>query len=771
MFLNKNHDKLSTIFEALDKGQKMTALQQFVSKETGIPQNKVEAVLRLFAEEATVPFIARYRKEATGGLSETEIINIRDQAARIQVLEKRKEAVIKSLKEQEKLTPDLEKAVSEASSLASLEDLYLPFRPKRKTRASAARDKGLSPLADLIRNADIDFDVSAEAENYINPEKEVSSAEEALAGARDILAEEISETAEVRTALRRLFTERGFLSSRVVKGKEEEGKTYRDYFSYREPALKAPSHRVLAVLRGKTEGVLAVHALPEEQEALSLLRKTAVPQRMLRRSGGIQEEPISFRTEDGGAVTSGVLNSKALNSKVPASAWGQFFLALEDSYSRLISPSLEKELLNAAKERAEETALSIFAGNLREVLLSPPLGGKRVLAVDPGQRTGCKLVCLDAQGKLLETGLIHLFKGEDASAGAGKTVRALAEKYGIEAVAVGNGTGGRETLSFFINAALPGNPAVVMVNESGASVYSASPAAREEFPNLDLTYRGAVSIGRRLQDPLAELVKVDPKSIGVGQYQHDVDQKRLKLALDDVVVSCVNSVGVDVNRASRELLGYVSGLTEKTAREIILRRDSLGPLSSREDLLKISGFGTKTFQQAAGFLRVKGGTNPLDGSAVHPERYALVEKMAADIGAGVSDLLAEEGLRKRIDVSRYVSQDTGLPTLMDIITELEKPGRDPRTDFEVFNYTDGIDDIRKLEKGMRLPGLVTNVTAFGAFVDIGVHQDGLVHISRMAKEFVRDPSQIVKTGQRVMVSVIDVDLDRGRISLSMLEED
>ncbi|MBN2048893.1 MAG: RNA-binding transcriptional accessory protein [Spirochaetales bacterium] len=712
----------------------MQNLEQTLAQTTGFTESQITAVLNLFSEGATVPFIARYRKEATGGMSETDIITLRDTADKITALEKRREAVLKSLQDQEKLTPALEKSVRAAESLAVLEDLYLPYRPKRKTRGSVARERGLQGLAELLRLAESRLQPETEAGRFLNPEKGVHTPEDALAGARDILAEEINESTPVRSAVRDLFFRRGVLSSKVIKAKAEEGKTYRDYFAYSQPAEKAPSHRVLAVLRGQKEGFLTVHAQPEEEEALRLLTRLVFP------PGG------------GGA------------------AGEQLRLSIADGYKRLLAPSLEHELLTSLKERADEDALTVFASNLREILLAAPLGEKSVLAVDPGQRTGCKITCLDAQGKLVEKGIIYLFQGEKARKEAAEILTSLVEKHAIQALAVGNGTGGRETMDFLRAIDLPGNPIITLVNESGASVYSASETARREFPDLDLTYRGAVSIGRRLQDPLAELVKIDPKSIGVGQYQHDVDQKKLKAALDDVVISCVNAVGVDVNQASVELLRYVSGLTEKLAHQIVARREERGRYARREVLKDLPGLGEKTFEQAAGFLRIRGGDNPLDESAVHPERYELVECMARDAGTTTVELMKQPQLVDKLDPRRYVSHEVGLPTIRDILAELKKPGRDPRTDFQVFHYTEGIDEIGKLKAGMRLPGVVTNVTAFGAFVDLGVHQDGLVHISKMSKSFVRDPSTIARPGMKVQVTVLEVDQDRKRISLSMVED-
>jgi len=702
-----------------------------IAGELGLPEHRVRAAVELLGEGATVPFIARYRKEATGSLDEMEIAAIRDRLAQLDALDKRRATVLKSLQEQEKLTEELRKAVLEAGSLSELEDLYLPFRPKRRTRATVARERGLEPLADLIFAQNGSTDPAAEAERFVDPDRQVVCADDALAGARDIVAERINENAGARARLRELFAGRGTTRARVVPGKEGEGIRYRDYYDWEEPVAVAPSHRVLAVLRGEKEGFLTLHIAPLETEALSIL------------------ESLFVRGDS------------------PASR--QVAAAAADGYKRLLAPSLETEARQLSKERADREAIRVFADNLRHLLMAPPLGARNVLAVDPGFRTGCKVVCLDPQGKLIHHETVYPHTGERASAKAAERLRDLVAGFGIEAVAIGNGTAGRETEAFVRGLGLPTAVQIIMVAESGASVYSASAVAREEFPDHDVTVRGSVSIGRRLKDPLAELVKIDPKSIGVGQYQHDVDQSELKKSLDDVVMSCVNAVGVEVNTASPHLLTYVSGLGPQLARSVVAHRDQNGPFRSRNELKKVPRLGPKAFQQAAGFLRVRGSENPLDASAVHPESYHIVEAMARDLGCSVTDLMRDADLRKRIDPARYVTAHVGIPTLLDILSELAKPGRDPRATFESFSFAQGVEKPEDLRAGMRLPGIVTNVTAFGAFVDIGVHRDGLVHVSELSDCFVKDPRQVVRVQQRVTVTVLDVDLERGRISLSMKE--
>ena len=701
-----------------------------IAADLNVRGEQVRAAARLLDDEATVPFIARYRKEVTGGLDEVAIITIRDQLESLRALDKRREAILKSLEEQGKLTDELKEKVSSAETMAILEDIYLPYRPKRRTRGTIAKEKGLEPLAvKIFTQADMDIEV--EAASFVNPEKGVETAEDALAGARDIIAEWINEKADLRAELRELFAGKATIKSRVIKGKEEEGIKYKDYYEWEEPAATAPSHRILAIRRGADEGYLTFHILPDEEAALFLMERRCV--------------------------------------KNSSPAAEQVRLAARDSYKRLLSLSMETEMRVHYKKRADDEAIKVFAENLRELLLASPLGQKAVLGIDPGYRTGCKVVCLDPQGKLLHNETIFPIEPFHRKEEAAKIVKKLVEVHRIEAIAVGNGTGGRETETFCKGIDFSRPVTLVMVNESGASVYSASEVAREEFPDYDVTVRGAVSIGRRLMDPLAELVKIDPKSIGVGQYQHDVDQKALKTSVDDVVSSCVNAVGVEINTASKELLKYVSGLSERLAGSVIKYRNEHGAFPSRKDLMGVSGMGPKTFQQAAGFLRIRGAENPLDASAVHPESYGVVETMAGDLGCTVADLMSNADIRKKITLQNYITDTVGMPTLTDIMEELAKPGRDPRRHFELFSFTEGVNAITDLEVGMRLPGVVTNVTAFGAFVDIGVHQDGLVHLSEMADRFVKNPHDVVKVNQKVTVTVLAVDEQRKRIALSMRE--
>ncbi|MRR15522.1 MAG: RNA-binding transcriptional accessory protein [Deltaproteobacteria bacterium] len=699
-----------------------------IAGELNIDAGQVAAAAAMLAEGATVPFIARYRKEVTGSLDEVAVTAIRDRLAQLEELETRRTAVLKSLTERNLLTPELEAKVAAAESLSVLEDIYLPFRPKRRTRATIAREKGLEELAAKIFAGE-DGDVALWAASFISEEKGAATADEALAGARDIIAEWVNEDAGARAKMRDLFWNKGVIRSRVLPDKLEAGIKYKDYYDWEEPVARAPSHRVLAMRRGEREEFLTVSMTPPEEEAKRIL-----------------EDLFVHGANDAAA---------------------QVKLAVQDSYKRLLSLSMETETRMESKKRADETAIRVFADNLRQLLLAPPLGQKAVLAIDPGFRTGCKTVCLDAQGKLMHYETIFPLTSGKGSEDAGRTVKTLCEKFQIEAIAVGNGTAGRETEAFLRSLALPKEVVVVMVNESGASIYSASEAARSEFPDHDITVRGAVSIGRRLMDPLAELVKIEPKAIGVGQYQHDVDQGLLQQCLDDVVVSSVNAVGVEVNTASVQLLSYVSGLGPALAQNIVRHRDENGPFATREALKKVQRLGAKAFEQAAGFLRIRGSVNPLDASAVHPERYALVEKMAADQGCTVPDLMADEARRRKIVLTDYVTETIGLPTLQDIMAELAKPGRDPRRRFENVVFAEGIDKITDLVPGMKLAGIVTNITAFGAFVDIGVHQDGLVHLSEMADRFVKTPADVVKVGQKVEVTALAVDVPRKRISLSM----
>ncbi len=699
-----------------------------IAEELHLIPKQVQATADLLNGGATIPFIARYRKEATGSLDEVVITAIRDRLNQLVELDNRREAILRSLEERGQLNDELKEKILIAETLVVLEDLYLPYRPKRRTRATIAKEKGLEPLAQLIF-AQGDIDPLAEASSFIDHEKGVDSVEDALAGARDIIAEWVNEDQTARARMRDFYTSHAVFKSKVIQEKATEGMKYKDYFDWEEPVSSAPSHRILAMRRGEKEGVLTLRVVPPEEEALILL------------------EPLFVKGEG------------------PASE--QVRMAVHDSYKRLLSSSMETEIRLSTKKRADEEAIKIFAENLRQLLLAPPLGQKNVLAIDPGFRTGCKLVCLDCQGKLLHHETIYPLQSEKLASDASIRIRELCERFGIEAIAVGNGTGGRETEFFIRGLGLPATIRVMMVNESGASVYSASEVAREEFPDQDVTVRGAVSIGRRLMDPLAELVKIDPKSIGVGQYQHDVDQGALRSSLDDVVISCVNRVGVEVNTASKQLLMYVSGLGPQLAKGIVEYRNEHGPFKSREALKKVPRLGPKAFEQAAGFLRIRDGENPLDRSAVHPESYPIVDAMARDLDCSVIDLMRDENLRQRIDLNRYVSDKVGLPTLNDILAELSKPGRDPRDQFETFHFTEGIEKLEDVKPGMKLPGFVTNITAFGVFVDIGVHQDGLVHISELSNRFVKNPSEVVKVHQKVMVTVLDVDLERKRISLSM----
>ena len=702
-----------------------------IAKELEIKPLQVKATASLIEEGATVPFIARYRKEATGSLDEVAVAAIRDRLEQLDDLDRRREAILKSLEERGLLSDELKVKLEQAGSVTVLEDVYLPFRPKRRTKATIAKEKGLEPLAAVIFKQE-EMDLEGVAASFIDAEKGVASLEEALAGARDIIAEWVSEDQKGRVMLRELYWAKGVIRSKVIRGKEEEGIKYKDYYEWEEPVSKAPAHRVLAIRRGESEGVLIHRVLPLEDEAVSMLE--------------------SIFVKDG--------------QKQKASE--QVKMAVHDSYKRLLGASIEGEVRLAVKKRADEEAIRVFAGNSRQLLLAPPLGRKTVLAIDPGFRTGCKVVCLDRQGKLLHNDTIFPHFGEKGASEAGEKLKKLCERFGIEAIAIGNGTAGRETESFVKGVSgLPAGINVVMVNESGASIYSASETAREEFPDYDVTVRGSVSIGRRLMDPLAELVKIDAKSIGVGQYQHDVDQTALKKGLDDVVISCVNGVGVEVNTASRQLLTYVSGLGPRLAKAIVEYRDENGPFVSREGLKKVPRLGPKAFEQAAGFLRIQDGENPLDRSAVHPESYQIIYSMARDIGCEAEDLIRDGALRRKIDLSNYMSDKIGMPTLNDIMAELARPGRDPRQQFEAFEFDRNINKIEDVLPGMKLPGIVTNITAFGVFVDIGVHQDGLVHISELSDRFVKDPAQVVKVHQKVTVTVLELDILRRRISLSM----
>lgn len=709
-----------------------TSLLIKIAAELNVDVKQVRATVELLDEGATVPFISRYRKEVTGSLDEVQVITIKQEIERLRQLEQRRESILKSIEGQGKLTPELAEKINAAETLSTLEDLYLPYKPKRRTKATMAREKGLEPLALLILEQECQ-DLFPEAIKYVNKELGVEHPDDALQGARDIIAEMISEDATAREGMRVLFKRSSVIKSRVIRGKEEEGQKFEDYFEWEEPLMSCPSHRMLAMRRGEKEDVLILDIVIDDETAHEQLKK----------------QFVKARNECGEQVA----------------------LAIEDGYKRLLQPGIEAEMRMLTKQSADEKAIQVFADNLRELLLASPLGQKSILAIDPGFRTGCKVVALNAQGKLLEDTVIYPHEPQRRVVESQHVVLALCAKYELEAIAIGNGTASRETEQFIRGIeVLPKTIPVIMVSEAGASIYSASDVAREEFPDYDLTVRGAVSIGRRLADPLAELVKLDPKSIGVGQYQHDVDQTALKHKLDDVVMSCVNGVGVELNTASRQLLSYVSGIGETLAKNIVEYRNEHGAFKSRKELLKVSRMGDKVFEQCSGFLRIRDGIHPLDKSAVHPESYHIVEKMAADLNCSIDDLIRDKELRKKINLSAYTTDTIGLPTLKDIIAELEKPGRDPRKSFEVFSFDDSVHSIEDLREGMRLPGIVTNVTNFGAFVDIGVHQDGLVHISQLSDSFVDDPNTVVKVGQQVWVNVTECDVKRKRIALSMKGE-
>jgi len=697
-----------------------------LATELQLNRSNVAATIDLLDNGSTVPFISRYRKEATGSLDEVAVTSIRDRLAQLRELDKRRLTVLSTIKEQGKLTEELQEKILAAKTMAILEDIYLPFKPKRRTRATVAKEKGLEPLAQIIFEQK-GVDVNVEAAKYLNDA--VPTIEDALAGARDIIAEWINENANARNKLRVLYQNQGIIFSRVIRGKEAEGAKYKDYFEWQEIAIKAPSHRILALFRGEKENILSVHVSPPEEEALAILRLLFV--------------------------------------KGKGQDTYQVHQALEDGYKRLLSVSMETETRVELKKKADADAIAIFANNLRELLMSPPLGQKVVLGVDPGFRTGCKIVCLDAQGNMLENDAIFPTGSETQEENAAKTIHDWCKKYKVEVIAIGNGTASRETENFVRQLKLPKDIQIVVVNESGASIYSASDVAREEFPDHDVTVRGAVSIGRRLMDPLAELVKIDSKSIGVGQYQHDVDQRLLKQSLDDVVESCVNQVGVELNTASKQLLMYVSGLGPARAQAIVNYRMAHGPFRSREELKDVDGLGAKAIEQSAGFLRICDSENPLDTSAVHPESYAIVHAMASDLGCDVNQLMKNDALRKKIDLKKYITNTIGLPTLKDICDELAKPGRDPRGVLEKFSFKEGIMSLNDLKPGMKLQGIVTNVTAFGAFVDVGVHQDGLVHISQLSDKYVKDPFDVVKVQQKVNVTVLEIDRDRKRVALTM----
>ncbi len=701
-------------------------ISQIIATELQLQLGNVQNTIELINEGATVPFISRYRKERTGSMDEVQVAAVKERYEKLQEIIKRKESIIKSMEEQGVLTQELKEKIDNTFNATELEDIYLPFKPKRKTRAVKAKEKGLEPLAKIIMKQ-YERDVEGKASQFIN--EEVPDAEEALQGARDIIAEWINENSVARDIVRSVFERGAVITSTLIKGKEEDGIKYKDYFEFSEPLKKCPSHRLLAIRRGEKEGVLKVNVTPEDEEIIHRLGRYFV--------------------------------------KGNTEASQQVELALKDANKRLLKPSIETEFANLSKEKADAEAIKVFSNNLRQLLLSSPLGQKRVLAIDPGYRTGCKVVCLDAQGNLLHNENIYPHAPQKETKQAAKKISSMVDAYRIEAIAIGNGTASRETESFIRNLKYSRDVQVFVVSEDGASVYSASKVARDEFPEYDVTVRGAVSIGRRLIDPLAELVKIDPKSIGVGQYQHDVDQNSLKSSLDQVVESCVNKVGVDLNTSSMHLLTYVSGLGPQLAKNIVEYRKENGAFSSRDELKKVPRLGAKAYEQAAGFLRITDAANPLDNSAVHPESYPIVQRMAKDLKCKVSDLISDDQIRKSIKLDNYISEKVGLPTLKDIISELEKPGRDPRQIIKVFEFDKSIYSIEDLKIGMELPGIVTNITNFGAFVDVGVKQDGLVHVSQMADRFISDPNEVVTLHQHVKVRVTEVDLGRKRIQLSM----
>lgn len=699
-----------------------------IAEELGLTEPQVKNTLDLLESGATIPFIARYRKEVTDSLDEVQIASVRDLYAKWQELDKRRAAILDSIQEQGKLTPELAEKINNALKMSELEDLYLPYRPKRKTRATVAVERGLEPLAKMIMRQGL-IDLKSTAAKFVNPDKSVAAADEALAGARDIMAEWVSENVGVRERLRIQFKNYAAISSKVVKNKEDEGEKYAIYFNASEKLSKVPSHRLLAMFRGEDEGFLQLNVAPDEDRALDMIKK--------------------FYLRDNNDCSR------------------QVELAIEDAYKRLLQPQMETEMRKYYKEKADTEAIKVFVTNLRQLLMAPPMGQKTVLALDPGFRTGCKLVILNKQGKLLHTEAIYPHPPHSQYKLASDKLKRLVLQYKVDVIAIGNGTAGRETENFVRHIPFERDVKAVVVNESGASVYSASEVARAEFPDYDVTVRGAVSIGRRLMDPLAELVKIDPKSIGVGQYQHDVNQNRLQSSLQETVESCVNSVGVEVNTASKELLAYVSGVGPALAKNIVDYRDENGPFKHRSALKLVPRFGAKAFEQAAGFLRIRDAENPLDGSAVHPESYGVVTAMAKKVNCSVTELMSNAELRGKINLQDFITEKVGLPTLNDIMQELAKPGRDPRQDYEVFEFDKNITSINDLKEGMVIPGIVTNITNFGCFVDVGVHQDGLVHVSRLANKFVKDPNEVVKLNQKVIVKIIGIEVDRKRITLSM----
>jgi uncharacterized protein len=699
---------------------------EIIARQLGVKNNQVKNTLELLNEGATVPFISRYRKERTGSLDEVQVLQIKELGGKFTELEKRRETVLKTIEEQEKLTPELKERIENCYDPVELEDIYLPYKPKRRTKATIARERGLEPLAKIMMKQ-FERNPESRAASFLNDE--VATVDDALSGARDILAEWISENEKARNIVRREFERNAEITAKVIKGKEEEAEKYRDYFDWNEPLKKCPSHRLLAMRRGENEGFLRVSIKPDETKPLDNLTRFFV---------------------------------KGNNASAQ-----QVEMAVKDSYKRLIEPSIETEFAALSKEKADDEAIKVFAENLRQLLLAPPLGQKRILAIDPGYRTGCKVVCLDEQGNLLHNDTIYPHKPQEDRKMAAKKLTSMVEVYKIEALAIGNGTASRETEAFVKKLRYNREIRVYVVSEDGASVYSASSVARQEFPQYDVTVRGAISIGRRLMDPLAELVKIDPKSIGVGQYQHDVDQKKLKNSLDSVVELSVNAVGVNLNSASQHLLTYISGLGPQLAQNIVNYRKENGLFKSREALKKVPRMGPKAFEQSAGFLRIPEAENPLDNSAVHPESYHIVQQMAADLKCAVNDLVRNEERVSKIDLAKYETSEIGLPTLNDIKSELLKPGRDPRKPIKVFEFAEGIFSIENLKEGMVLPGIVNNITNFGAFVDVGVKQSGLIHVSEMADRFISDPNEIVKLHQHIKVRVKEVDISRNRIQLSL----
>ena len=712
---------------SLEIQRKMEIFNKMIATALNIAVRQVENTLSLLNGGATIPFISRYRKEATGGLNEVQIGEIKERYDKLTEIAKRKETILKTIDEQGKLTTDLKNRIEACWDATELEDIYLPYKPKRKTRAEAARQKGLEPLATILM-MQRENNLMARVRSFIKGE--VKDEEDALKGARDIIAEQVSEDERSRNQLRNQFSRQAIISSKVVKGKEEEAAKYKDYFDFSEPLKRCTSHRLLAIRRGEAEGLLKVSISPDDEECTERLERSYVR------------------------------GNNECSQQVKE--------AVRDAYKRLLKPSIETEFAALSKEKADEEAIRVFAGNLRQLLLAPPLGQKRVMGIDPGYRTGCKIVCLDAQGNLLHNETIYPHPPKSEHTLSARKLTKLVEQYQVEAIAIGNGTASRETEAFVTNQRYDRKLQVFVVSEDGASIYSASKIAREEFPEYDVTVRGAVSIGRRLMDPLAELVKIDAKSIGVGQYQHDVDQTALKKSLDTTVESCVNSVGVNLNTASRHLLTYVSGLGPTLAQNIVDYRAENGAFSSRKELMKVPRMGAKAFEQCAGFLRIPGAKNPLDNSAVHPESYAVVERIAKDMKCSVEDLIKDKELRSKIDIKKYVTDQVGLPTLTDIMAELEKPGRDPRQAIKVFEFDKNVKTIDDLKPGMILPGIVTNITNFGCFVDIGIKENGLVHVSQLCRQFVSDPTTVVSIHQHVQVKVMSIDMERKRISMTMI---